>query len=440
MLIQRLLSCITVLFFSSILHAQILSGSSSVNLSGPATKEQITEAREIAKGKLKVEVLHWLKEEQKFDYDTLNPLHMLNLDKLLQTFTKYSKEETAFQGKQLNLTYLLPFEGATKALQLFNSSTDSLAIQSWALLKSSSNDSNYLAMFNEGIKAYSYAVAHIGAPLQNPDDPEKKLAEEINSMLQLVLNKIKVSSSDMILQGKTGFPLQNPPVITVMIDSTPMPNISFTARLQTGTELFTTKSDDSGKVSLANLKVPFVSNGILLYVNIDPGKNLGAQSYLSLQSFGLDLKNSLEQSFMFKISRPSYKIEYKVTATPDIKISPDFSNSSYIKKYLHDSCYLQEASAEMQADFSISLNSQISKENFDATEETGIKATNQITISALTLDTPITKEKLVIYNKRYSREVQKTRDNQGVEIPYGLFFWEANVKIREAIKATMKQL
>ena len=86
---------------------------------------------------------------------------------------------------------------------------------------------------------------------------------------------------------------------------------------------------------------------------------------------------------------------------------------------------MQAVKSGTQADLAIFVQNQVSNYNYDETEEVGVKLTAQITVKGLTLEPPKTEQEQLIYEKRY--------ENRN-DIPYGLFFWEANQKLREAIK------
>lgn len=421
---------ITLLIFS-ITHADILKGSASIQLSGPVTKAQSQEVRNIAKKRLKYETFVWLTETKGASIDTLNALHNFHLDNFLDTCLRFCSEENDFRGKMLTTNLIITYEKADSAIMVFNDATDNAARESWYLLKTALQENNYQRIYSEGIRALSFATAHIGPPLASPDDPAKLLTDEIRLILQDFFDKMKVSSSNMILQGKTGQPVVEPPIITVFIDSTPLSNIAFTGLLQNGKPLFTERTDAEGKIAFANTKIPFVQNGTLFYVSPDPGRIINAPGFISAKQFGILLRKSQDQNFIFKISRPLYSLDFKATSVSDITIPPDFANASYIKNYLRDTCYMQEKTGTTPSDLIISLHSQVFKYDYDETEETSLKVSCQITVKGLSIDPPRSKQEIIEYEKRYERNM---------DIPYGLFFWEANVKIREALKSTIENL
>ena len=154
---------------------------------------------------------------------------------------------------------------------VFNDATDNAARESWYLLKTALQENNYQRIYSEGIRALSFATAHIGPPLASPDDPAKLLTDEIRLILQDFFDKMKVSSSNMILQGKNQPASREPPIITVFIDSTPLSNIAYwlTAKRQT---LFTERTDAEGKIAFANTKIPFVQT-VLFSMSVPSGKS-----------------------------------------------------------------------------------------------------------------------------------------------------------------------
>jgi hypothetical protein len=420
-----------ILLTFSVIHSDILKGSASIQLSGPVSKAQSKEVRDIAKSRLKYETLVWLTETKGASIDTLNALHKFHLDNFLDTCLRFCTEENDFKGKLLITNLIMTYEKADSAVMAFNDAADNAAREYWYLLKTALQENNYQQVYSEGIRALFYATAHIGPPVVSPDDPAKLLSDEIRHILQDFFDKMKVSSSNMILQGKTGQPVVEPPVITVLIDSTPLSDITFAGLLQNGKVLFTEKTDAEGRITFGNTKIPFVQNGTLFYVSPDPGKIINAPGFISAKNFGILLRKSQDQNFIFKISRPQYTLDFKTTSVSHVTIPPDFANASYIKTFLRDSCYLQETTGATPSDLIINLHSQVFKYDYDETEETSLKVSCQITVKGLSIDPPRSKQEIIEYEKRYE---------QNTDVPYGLFFWEANGKIREALKSLIENL
>ena len=233
----------------------------------------------------------------------------------------------------------------------------------------------------------------------------------------------------MILQGQAGYLVQNPPVITITLDSLPIAGLGFRGIQQNGIELFSAVSDDNGQVTFSDFKIPFVANGTLVYVKLNPGMIIDQNSFISTRHFGL--KNSPEQTFIFKLSRPSFTLEYKATSVSKLTLPADFTSDVHIKKFLKDSCYMQEATGGQNPDLAIFVQSQVSSYTYDNTEEVELKASSQITVKGLKLNPPRTEQEQVTFVKRYE---------QKIKLPYGLFLWEANTKLRQAIKTAMNRM
>ena len=140
--------------------------------------------------------------------------------------------------------------------------------------------------------------------------------------------------------------------------------------------------------------------------------------FISAKQFGILLRKSQDQNFIFKISRPLYSLDFKATSVSDITIPPDFANASYIKNYLRDTCYMQEKTGTTPSDLIISLHSQVFKYDYDETEEVSLKVSCQITVEDFQSILP-----------------DQSRNHRGENVMNGIwtfhtvFFWEANVKI-----------
>ncbi|NLG18324.1 MAG: hypothetical protein GX556_13410 [Fibrobacter sp.] len=418
------------LLFCFVADAQIISGFCTVKLNGPASAEQTQTARQGARARLKTEIVKWADESLGFTFDTLNNNQNIYLDIFTDACIKLIKEEASFQGKTLMITYNLTDETANQAVQSFNQQYDNKALFSWEAANNAAREKDNINFYISAIKALSYASAHIGSPLLIQGTEDKSLEDIIRDTLRVFLDKVKVTSSNMILEGKAGRPVNNPPSITVTCDSQPLPGIGLTAMQQDGKVLFYSTTDENGQMSFGDFKIPFVANGTLIYVRHNLGKVIDENVFVTEKDLKLRLKNSWDQTFIFKLSRPFYTLEYKASSVSNITLPPDFAGDSHLKKFLQDSCSMQIA-ANTPADLAIFIQNQVSSYNYSETEEVGIKITAQITVKGLSLDPVRTEQETLEYEKRY---------DISIDIPYGLFFWEANQKLREAIKNTMNRL
>jgi hypothetical protein len=274
-------------------------------------------------------------------------------------------------------------------------------------------------------------MAHLGPPIASPDSGGRDFADDIRKDLQNIFDKMSVTSSGLILSGKTGLSIQNPPSISLLIDSLPIPGIMYTGRLQDGTIIFSAPTDGSGTIPIDNFKIPFVPYGAILDIGPNPASILGVAGFLNPVHFGIHLNKSQVQSFIFKIDKPVYTLDFKASAVNNIKMPPDFASAVHVKKFLRDSCFLKEKSGSEKVDLAITINTQVSSYTYDETEEIAIKVTSQIIVDGLLFNPKKTNKNQMVFEKRYGAYTTP---------PYGLYFWEANGKFREAIKGTIAGL
>jgi hypothetical protein len=410
---------------------QLISGSASITLSGPASKEISLQAQTSALKSLSIELLQWLASDAETKIDTTNVLQKISFGMFADSCRAIAKTESSFKGKELTLTYLLTTDQARTKLQDYNAMVDARALDEWHNLKNAAGRNDYRAIYSTGIKALFFACAHLGVPVADPDSANKNLTDNIRLVVQQFFDKMTVTSSGTILAGKTGLAIQNPPSITLLVDSLPFSGVMFSGRLQNGTIIFSSLTDENGKIVIDNFKVPFVPNGTLLEACPNLTALIGIAGFLDPSYLGIKLNKSQVQTFIFKITKPKYTLDYKAASVSTITMPPDFANAAHVKKYLEDSCYLQDGTKNGPTDLTISINTQVSSYTYDESEELGIKVSSEIIVNGLSLQPPRTNKQQFVFEKRYGRYLTP---------PYGLYFWEANGKLREAIKATIAGL
>ncbi|MBN1576741.1 MAG: hypothetical protein JW913_09330 [Chitinispirillaceae bacterium] len=428
--LNRTIVTLALFFFTPIVHAQIISGSATVTLTGPATREVIAQAERKAIRQLKIELLRWLADEADISIDTANTVQNLGFNLFLDSCRLAAKTESSFKAKQLTLSYLLTAENIRQKTQSFNASVDARALQSWNNLKNAMAQNDPRSIHSEGITALFYALAHLGPPIATPEGG-RDLADDARKAVQQFYDRMEVKSSGLILAGKTGLAIRNPPFISLLVDSLPLSGFTFTGRLQNGTVIFSSVTDENGQIVFGDFNIPFVPNGTLLDIGPDAAPILHTAGFLDPAWLGITLNKGQVQSFIFKIEKPAYSLDYKATSVSNITLPPEFANASHVKKYLEDSCYLQEKTGSKSVDLVITVKAQVSSYTYDETEEIGIKVTAQIIVNGRLLHPPKTNKKNLVFEKRYGRYLTP---------PYGLYFWEASGKLRETIKATIAGL
>lgn len=428
---RRLTLCSLLLLVSVPRGAELISGSGSVLLKGPATKAESAKAHALAFEKFRKELLIWLENVGEISIDTTNSVQNHTFSIFLDSCRNAAKAETFFKGKELTLTYNLTSDRVRTIISNFNATVDMRATTAWNRLQEAVSLNDHGLIYNQSVTALYYALAHFGPPLSTPEGGGRDLSDNARRILQDFFDKMQVSSSATILSGKTGLSVEKPPSINVLVDSTPLPGITFTGRLQNGAILFSAVTGDNGKIVVDKLKVPFVPNGTLLEVGPNPAAVLGTTVFIDPVDLGIKMNRSQVQSFIFKITKPVYTLDYQATSVSNIKMPADFAKASHVKKFLRDSCFLQEKSGSESIDLDITIKAQVSSYTYDETEETGVKMTAQVVVKGLLLKPPRTKTKELVIEKRYDRYLT---------IPYGRYFWEVNGKLRETVKATIAGL
>ena len=410
---------------------QIVSGSASMRLDGPADKASRVQVQIKAMKSLRTELVRWLDSDAEISIDTTNPISNRILDMFLDSCRQSAKTESSFKGKSLTISYVLSGEQIREKITAFNGMVDELALAAWRDLNDARTANDFGRIYVRGITGLFYSLAHLGPPVATPDSGGRDLAGDIRRIVQGVFNRMSASSTGLILSGKTGHPIADPPVITLMLDSVPLPGVTYSGRLQDGTVLFSAVSDDNGKIAVDNFKFPFVANGTLFEIGPNVAPVLGLTGFINPADLGIRLEKGQVQSCIFKLIKTVYTLDYQAASVNNIPMPPDFASPAHVKKFLNDSCFLKEATAGEPVDLAITIKTQVSSYTYDATEEIGIKVTAQITVNGLLLEPPREKSNTMVFEKRY---------NQFLTPPYGLYFWEANGKLREAIKATIAGL
>lgn len=422
---------IILLLFVSLIFSQTITGSGSVQLNGPARRDQVNQAKATARSMLKKEVLRWLSSNHQSNIDTTNGLRNYHIETLIDTCLNRAKEESSYKGKDLMISLNLNMTAADEALVAFNKAMEKTAVESWSAVTKAQETNDIKQVFYEAIKTYSASLAIIGPPLATPGTAGNDLSYDAHKIIQTFFNKLKVSSSNMIVQGKIGRPAENPPEITAVIDSIPLPELWFNGSLQSGKINFKSRTDGQGKIVLNDLVIPLVATGALFYLTPDFGNNLSTLYTIHPKDLNITLRDGQMQTFMFKVTRPTFTLDYKMQPDETVKLPADFTNSAPLKKYLRDSCFFTDAEAGVPPDFMIVVESKISRGLDEKTEEIGMNLLSEITVKGLSLATPKTEQERVTLKKFYEKSL---------DIPFGLFLWDVNTALRQGIRAALRRL
>jgi hypothetical protein len=418
------LSFASILILNLSIYSQPITGSAEIQLSGPASSEQMNSVKEQAANQFKSQLVEWLSQDSGFFYDSTNILDNFNVNAYLNS----CKGESSITGKKLSFKYSIKPETAESLLIKYNEENRTKAFDCWTKIQTGLKDSNITMVISEGIKALAYVKTQ--KPLVIPGTENVFLSDSVKNILTEILNKLSVTSSDVIIKGRTGQICQNPPVISINFGNKPVEGIGFTGFLPDGRKCFSASSDSGGNISFSTFKIPFIPNGALLIASFNPGLILGAD-FIDINSFGLKLKKNLDQSFIFKTARLTYTLKYSATSASALPMPADFSSNSHIQKFLKDSCFLDPATPALPADIDITISTQVSSYTYDESEETSIKFNTNVIVKGISFNPPRTKSEGSVFEKRFESKVQ---------IPYGMVFWEAAGKIRELVLTTLKNM
>jgi hypothetical protein len=420
-----------LLLLASMLSAQSLTGSFTISLKGPATGDQVNIVKAGARTMLKNEVIKWLRTSHEFKFDSTNKLTDLALEILTDSCINHGKEESSFKGRELSIFYTVTEMAADDALNAYDKASEEFVRQNYTDMQNAQKNNNAVEYFKSALKSYCYSYGHFGEPISIGDSTGLTVVEESQKIVQNLFNRLKIQSSNMILQGRIGRVVEQPPIVTAVLDSTPISQLWFCGYLQSGKNIYSGVTDAQGQLTLNDMMIPLVSNGTLYNLTPDIGKTIGAPFSITLADLKIQVKDGHTQSFMFNVIQPTYTLDYKITSGSDLTLPPEFLSNAVLKKYLKDSCFVVDAKPDVPPDFMITVDLRVANAAVDITDEMGLKVTGSITIKGLSLETPRTEVKNIEYIKRYAKRT---------EIPYGLSLWDMNMLIKQNMRLILSKM
>jgi len=423
-----------------------ISGAAKVKLTGPITQEQMDQCKTDAKFRLKPQVLRWLDEQKGIRIDTTDVLTNLLFQGFLDSCVIRAKETSAFKEKYWTFSYTVTPEDVEAALNAFDDRIELLAVHAWKRLENAIEQKNYEEIYYQSVSVIAYASEYMGALLTVPGDSNKILLEEGRSILTSFLERLYLTSSGQIIEGKPGYPPRNPLTMGVTIDGHPFAGLGLTGYIPGGVDVFTGVADNTGVISFENLIIPFVKNGSMMYVAPNLGRVINSKWRIDMKDFGIKIGNDLNQTFFFKIDKPMFALTFEATATdPTDTLPRDFMNGTTMKKYLTDSCWLLPASAGSgQPDLIIAIKCQIASASSETYEAGLARLEGSVLVQAPQLTPPRTESETIDFEKKYEKlsynlEDKKSRAKEP-KVPLGSFVWECNIKLRSIIRNILNRL
>jgi hypothetical protein len=423
-----------------------ITGTAKVKLTGPITQEQMDQCKSDAQLRLKPQLLRWLEEQKEISVDTTDVLTNLLFNAFLDSCATRAKETSAFKEKYWTFTYTLMPEEVDAALNAFDDRIELLAIHAWKRLENAIAQKNFEEIYYQSVSVIAYAAAYMGPLLTVPSDSNKLLLEEGRSLLKGFLEKLYLTSSGQIIEGKPGYPPRNPPTMAVTIDGQPFAGLGLTGFIPGGADVFTGVADNTGMISFENLIVPFVKNGSMMYIQPNLGRVINSKWRVGMKDFGIKIRNDLSQTYFFKIDKPTFALTFDATATdPTDTLPKEFMNGNSMRKYLTDSCWLMPVSAGSgQPDLIVVIKCQISSASSETIEAGLARLEGSVLVQAPQLTPPRAESETIDFEKKYEKLTfdltdKKSRD-RGPRVPLGSFVWECNIKIRSIIRGMLNKL
>jgi hypothetical protein len=409
--------------------ARPVSGTASLKLKKPLSRELNEQVRASAMTAFKIDLWEWMKEEADVAVDTQNTIQKFHFRGYADSCLRKAKSESSIQGHDVSYTFTLSGEDAKALLESNNTRCYTISLRYYTLMKKALEDKAIADQYNLGIQTIFYTMGRMGTPIGIPDEstPRSFLLEEARKTMQALFNKFSVSSQDVVISGKPGSAPANPLQVQALIDTTPLPGVDLMCTLPGGRLICSGKTGADGKIAFPEFKIPFISKGSMLYVKPNVSTVIPGSPSFEAKDLGVTLP---EQSLVFNVVPPTYSLAYKAYAASNINIPKDFADDAFIRKFLKDSCFLVPAPSDGSADLTITINSQVSSYANDETEQTMLKVENDVTITDSSKK-PLARKQAVAFEKGYEN---------ATALPLGLFFWEAASKSTRMIKAMLSGL
>ena len=421
------LGVMAFLFFHA--DARPISGTAQYHLTSPATKEITEKTTVLASQNFRVDCVEWLKEETGTTLDSANAIWNFHLSAFTDSCLRIARQETSFKGHEFQVDITLSDEDARSTLQAYNTRCQSISLSTWTRLKKLLESNINSEVFQLGIQTIFYGMGRIEKTVEVPgeNEPGVFLLDDARKIVQDFINRISIHSQTFVISGKPGATAESYIILEVSLDTLPLANFDLLGKIPPERKIFSGKTASDGRLTVKDFKIPYVAKGTFLYVESDFGAAVNNICSFSANDLGLKFP---EQNILFNTVPPTYVLNYKVAAVNKIDVPKDFASDAFIKKFLHDSCYIIPSADGDKADLYIDVTTQVSSYSSDAEEQTDIKVENAIAIRNA-LKRTIAEKTAVTLEKSYEN---------AITIPYGLFFWEAAGKSTAMLKGMFNEM
>lgn len=421
---------ILIYLFSS--NAETFSGVSTIELNTPVTTEIKKAQQKLAFDSLSTYLTFWINEFFDNCLHPRNPISKHFLDTFIATCKQNTKRKSYIEGRRLITEITVPQNTLDSIIAEHNSTFDTKALHYWNQSSAARRSNTINAVVDATARSLFYSMAHIGSPITIPGAPTGgKLTKSARALLQELIDKLDISFSNPIITGKPMDSPRDDVLITVTVDTVPLPYFFLIVFRPDGKRIMTTKTNADGVVSLSNLKIPFVANGTFLHIQPNLSAIIDPDLFFEAKFFGLKLTENSDQTVMCNIIKPVYSLTYKATSVNQMEIPTVFSDINTIHKFLTDSCFLQRVGEGMKTDIAFDIQCQVSNYTHDEREQNQIKVEAKVVINKLKPQ-GLKVEKIAVLNDKYY-EI-------GSKLPVGLFFWESSSALRGLIRKMLDEL
>ena len=427
---------------------ETVTGTAKVKVTGGLMPEQMTLCQENARSKFKQHLLVWLDQEKNVKVDTTDVLSNLLFQSFLDSCLNHSLETPGFKGDYWTFSFSIMPASIISVLTAYNDRIELLAVHSLKRLENAVEQKNYEEIYYQSVEVIAHAVGHLGPALTVPGDSGKPMITEAREILKKFLGRISITTTGQLLDGKPGYAPASPPSLKVTIEGHPFAGLGLTGYIPGGVDVFNGVADNEGTITFQNLVIPFVRNGSMMYVTPNLGRVIDNRWHLGMKNFGLDANSDLNQSFFFKVTKPTFKLTFEAAdADPMDTLPKDFISGATVKNYLIDSCGLTPAGEGATADLNITIKCQVSSANSEAYDAGEAKFEGMVSIQAPLLTPPRKETEKINFEKKYDQIPYEILEKQRSDkmyrmatVPLGDFMWESNIKLRTAIRKILDRL
>ncbi len=407
-------------------------GASIMTLRGPVKDELRDVADSTAVDSMAQSLRDWVSETLQMDFDLTNPVSAHYFDMVLEKAVSRAEKDSYVDGREWIVTITLSEQKMHDLIAEHNTRLDSLIQSFGRLAVEGAQHQRYAVVYNAGMKTLFYAAGIVGAPLGTAKDSARaQLVNKAGEELQKLLNAITVTYSAPVLKGKPPNPIENEVIVTAVVDSVPFAELVLDGLLPNGRKVITVKTGTDGKTDFGKMKMPFVAYGTFLNMRPNAGPAVDTSMTFRYQDLGLEPGSSLEQTLIFQLIKPTYRLSYQVNPANQVEIPEDFQGENSIRKFLRDSCHMEPVEAGKTADLVFDVRLQVSSYSYDKNEETRMKTETQTRIEQTGNSKNAVEEVGVVYEKAY---------DSNHEIPTGLYFWETTIELRNLIRKMLDLL